>query len=63
MPYQGEDLFSYLTESILNSKDITISAACFLNPNPQSRVEKRAYLVVVNVEPDAIQAMLPSIYL
>jgi len=63
MPLQDEDLFNYLSDSILNSKDVTISAALFLNPNRESRMEKRAYSVVVNVEPDSVQTMLPSIYL
>ena len=63
MPLQDEDLFNYLSESILNSKDVTISAAHFLNPNGQSPMENRAYSVVVNVEPDSVQTMLPSIYL
>jgi len=63
MPHQDEDLFNYLSDSILNSKDVTISVAHFLNPNCQSRMEKHAYSVVVNVEPDSVQAMLPSIYL
>jgi len=63
MPLQDKDLFNYLSDSILNSKDVTISAARCLNPNRQSRMEKRAYLVVVNIEPDSVQTMLPSIYL
>jgi len=63
MPPQDEDLFSYLTDSIHNSKDVTIFAARFLNPNHQSRMEKRAYSVVGNVEPDSVQTMLPSMYL
>jgi len=63
MPHQDEDLFNYLSDSILNSKDITSSAARFLNPNRQSRMEKHAYSVVVNVKPDSVQAMLSSIYL
>jgi len=63
MPLQDEDLCNYLSDSIRNSKDVTISAARFLNPNRQSRVEKRAYSVIVNVEPDSVQTMLPSIYL
>ena len=63
MPHPDEDMFSDHSESILNSNDVTISAARFLTPNRQSRMEKRAYLVVVNVEPDSVQAMLPSIYL
>jgi len=40
MPLQDEDLFNYLSDSILNSKDVTISAARFLNPNRQSCMEK-----------------------
>jgi len=63
MPLHDEDWFSYLSDSILNSKDVTISAAHFLNPNRLSRMAKRAYSVVVNVEPDSVQTMLPSIYL
>jgi len=63
MPHQHEDLFNYISDSILNSKDIVISAASFLNPNRQSHMEKRAYSVAVNVEPDSVQTMLPSIYL
>jgi len=63
MPLQDEDLFSYLSDSILNSKDLTISAAQFLNPHRQSHMEKRAYSVIVNLEPDSVQTMLLSIYL
>ena len=63
MPLQDEDLSSYLSDSILNSTGVTISAARFLNPNRQSHMEKYAYSVVVNVEPDSVQTMLPSIYL
>ena len=63
MPHQDEDVFNYLSGSILNSKDVTISAARFLNPNCQSRMEKPAYSVVVNIDPDAVQTMLQSIYL
>ena len=63
MPYQDEGLFNYLSDCILTSKDITISAARFLNLNTQSCMVKHAYSVVVNVEPDAVQTMLSSIYL
>jgi len=63
MPLQDEALFNYLSDLILNSKDVTISAARFLNLNRQSLMEKRAYSVVVNVKPDSVQTMLPSIYL
>ena len=63
MPLQDEDLISYLSDSILNFKDVSISVARFLNPNRQSHMEKRAYSVVVNVGPDSIQTMLLSTYL
>jgi len=63
MPYRDEDLFSYLSDSILNAKGVTISAAHIHNPNRQKRMEKCAYSVVVNVELDSVQTMLPSIYL
>jgi len=63
MPHQDVELFSYLSDSILNSKDVAILAARFLNPNRQSCMEKQANSVVVNVEPDSAQTMLPSIYL
>ena len=63
MPDNDEDLMSRLSESILNLKDITILSAQFLNPNRPARLQKKAFSVVVNVEPDSVQAMLPSINL
>lgn len=63
MPHQDKHLLSYLSESILNSKDGAISEARFLNLNRQSSMEKPAYSVVVTVEPDAVRTMLHSIYL
>ena len=63
MPHNDEDLLSQLSESIRNSKDITILSARFLNPNRAARLRKRAYLVVVNFEPETVQNMLPTIHL
>jgi len=63
MPHQEEHLFSCLSNFILNSKDVAISAAHFLNPNSQSCIEKYAYSVGVNVQPDSVQTMLLSIYI
>jgi len=63
MPHQEDHLFSCLSNFILNSKDVAISAAHFLNPNSQSRIEKYPYSVVVNIEPDSVQTILPSIYI
>jgi len=58
MLHQDKDLFSYLSDSILNFKDVTIAAAWFLNPTCQSHMEKHSYSVVVNVTPDSVQSML-----
>jgi len=63
LPHRDEDLFCYLSDSILNAKGVTISAAHIHNPQHQKRMEKCGHSVVVNVEPDSVQTMLPSIYL
>jgi len=63
MPHKDEDLYSYLSDSYLNSNDVSFSVAHFHNPNCQSCVEKQAYSVVVNFAPNSVQTMLPSIYL
>ena len=62
MPGNNEDLLPRLSESILNSKDVMILSARFLNPNRAARLLKKAFSVVVNVEPDSVQTMLPAIH-
>src|SRR5207302_2192016 len=47
----------------MSSSGVSISAARFLNPDRGSRAEKRAYSVVVNVDPTDAQTLLPSLYL
>src|SRR5207302_7320 len=61
MPYEDSILYDELHESILNSYGVSISATRFLNPDRSSRVEKRAFFVVVNVDPTDIQTLLPSL--
>src|SRR5207302_731624 len=47
----------------MSSSGVSISAARFLNPDHGSRAEKRAFSVVVNVDPTDAQILLPSLYL
>src|SRR5437879_8978737 len=61
MPYEDSILYDELHESILNSSGVSISAARFLNPDRSSRAEKRAFSVVVNVNPTDAQTLLPSL--
>ena len=62
-PDNDEDLLPRLSESILNSKDVSILSTRLLNQDRAARLQKRAFSVVVNVEPDAVQTMLPAIHL
>src|SRR5205807_925722 len=63
MPYDDSLLYDELHDSILNSRAVSISAARFLNPNRSSRAEKRAFSVVVNVDPTDVPTLLPSLHL
>jgi len=63
LPEDPNELFPCLAESILNSKDIRILAARYLNPDAQSRVGKTATSVVVSVHPGDVPAMGSSIRL
>ena len=58
-----EELFPCLAESILNSKDIRILAARYLNANAQSREGKSATSVIVSVHQGDVPAMGTSIRL
>ena len=51
LPEDPNKLFPCLAESMLNSKDILILAARYLNPNAQSREGKSATSVIVSVYP------------
>ena len=51
------ELFPCLAESILNSKDIRILAARYLNPNAESREGKSTTSVIVSVHPGYVPTM------
>jgi len=57
LPEDPEELFPCLAESILNSKNIRILAARYLNPNAQSREGKSATSVIISVHPGDVLAM------
>ena len=63
LPEDSNELFPCLAESILNSKDVRILAARFLNPVARSREGKTATSVVVSVHPGEVQTMGASIRL
>jgi len=63
LPEDPEELFPCLAESILNSKDVRILAARYLNPNAQSREGKTATSVIVSVHPGDVPTMGSSIRL
>ena len=63
LPEDPEVRFTCLAVSILNSKNIHILAARYLNPNAQSREGKTATSVVVSVHPGDVLTMGSSIRL
>jgi len=63
LPEDPNELFPCLAELILNSKDIRILAARYLNSDAQSRVGRTATSVIVSVHPGDVLAMGSSIRL
>ena len=63
LPDDDDQLFPFLKSSILNAKAVKISAARYLNKDRASRISKQATAVVVSVDPDDIQKLLPSFFL
>jgi len=63
LPEDPNELFPCLAESILNSKNIRILAARFLNPDARSRENKTATSVIVSVHPGDVPVMGSSIRL
>lgn len=61
LPWDPDELFSSLLDSILNSKDMQILSARFLNPNPESIAGKSATSVMVAVNPGDVPVMGTSI--
>jgi len=63
LPEDPEELLPCLAESILNSKNIRILAARYLNPDTRSREGKSATSVIISVHPGDVPAMGSSIRL
>jgi len=63
LPEDQNELFPCLRESILNSKNVRILAARYLNPRAQSREGKLATSVIVSVHPGDVPTMGSSIRL
>jgi len=63
LPEDPEELFPGLAESILNSKNVRILAARYLNPDTRSREGKTATSVIVSVHPGDVPTMGSSIRL
>jgi len=61
LPSADDQLFPCLDESIRNARGVSILSACYLNPDPESREQKRATSVVVTVAPPDAFTILPSI--
>jgi len=57
LPKDPQELFSILADCNLNSKNIQILSASFLNLNPESRAGKSATLVIVSVNPADVPPM------
>ena len=63
LPDDDDQLFPFLKSSILNAKTVEISAARCLNKDRASRISKQATSVVVSIDPDDVQKLLPSFFL
>jgi len=63
LPEDPEELFPCLGESILNSKNVRILAARYLNPDTRSREGKTATSVMVSVHPGDVPTIGSSIRL
>ena len=57
IPEDPDELFPRLVKSILNSKNVGILAARFLNPDARARGGKTATSVIVSVHPRDVQTM------
>jgi len=63
LPSDDDHLFPSLHESIRNARGGSILSACYFNPHPESREQKKATSVVVTVAPPNAYAILPCINL
>jgi len=63
LPDDDEQLFDFIKKPIHNAKEVTNSAARYLNQSRASRLTKQATSVVVSVNPDDVPALLPALFL
>ena len=63
LPDDDDQLLPFLKSSIFNAKAVKISAASYLNKDRASRISKPATSVVVSIDPDDVQKLLPSFFL
>jgi len=63
LPDDDEQLFDFIKKSIRNAKEVTISAARYLNQSRAARLTKHATSVVVSVNPDDVSVLLPALFL
>jgi len=63
LPSDDDQLFPSLHESIRNARGGSILSARYLNPDPETREQKKATSVVVTVGPPDAYAILPSVNL
>ena len=63
LPDDDDQLFPFLKSSILNAKAVKISAARYLNNDRASKISKQATSVVISVDHDDLQKLLPSFFL
>jgi len=63
LPDDDEQLFDFIEQSIYNAKEVTISAARYLDQSRAVRLTKQATSVVVSVNPDDVPILLPALFL
>ena len=63
LPDDDDQLFPFLKSSLLNAKAVKISAARYLNKDRAIRISKQATSVILSVDPDDVQKLLPSLFL
>jgi len=63
LPDDDEQLFDFIKKSVRNAKEVTISAARYLNQSRAVRLTKQATSVVVSVNPDDVPILCPALFL
>jgi len=63
LPDDDKQLFTFIKNSIHNTKAVTIGSARYLNNVRTARLSKQATSVVVSVNPDDVPILLPALFL